>query len=70
MFGIGFSEFIIVIIAALLFLGPEKLPELGQKLGRLLREFRNLKLDFTEKFYRNDSQKGSKDKGTSKNHHD
>lgn len=55
MFGIGFSEFIIIVIAAILFLGPEKLPELGQKLGRFLRELRNLKLDFTEKLYRNDS---------------
>lgn len=68
MFGIGFSEFILIVIAAILFLGPAKLPELGQKLGRFLRELRNLKLDFTEKLYRddfpkNDPKKGSKDNG-------
>lgn len=34
MFGIGFTEIIIVAVIALLVFGPEKLPELTRKVGR------------------------------------
>lgn len=51
MFGISFVEFIVIAIAAILFVGPEKLPELAQKLGLYLRQFRNLREDFTRKVY-------------------
>lgn len=34
MFGIGLPELILIIIAALIFLGPEKLPDLAKSLGR------------------------------------
>ncbi len=46
MLGLGFGEIILVLIVALLVLGPEKLPQLAQQLGKGLREFRRLANDF------------------------
>ncbi len=40
MFGIGFTEFLVIGIIALLVVGPEKLPELAQKIGRFTWELR------------------------------
>lgn len=51
MFGVSFVEFLVIAIAAILFIGPEKLPELAQKLGGYLRQFRNIREDFTHKMY-------------------
>lgn len=36
MFGIGFSEILVIMCVALIFVGPDKLPELAQKLGRMI----------------------------------
>lgn len=41
MFGLGFSELIIIAIVILLVVGPEKLPEFMQVLGRNIRKLRN-----------------------------
>ena len=38
--GIGFPELIVVLVIALLVLGPKKLPEAGRSLGSGLREFK------------------------------
>ena len=38
--GIGPGELIIVLLIALLVLGPKKLPEVGRSLGKGLREFK------------------------------
>jgi sec-independent protein translocase protein TatA len=38
--GIGPMELIVVLVIALLILGPKKLPELGRSLGGGMREFR------------------------------
>lgn len=38
MFGLGAGEIVIVLILALIFLGPERLPGLAQSLGKLVRE--------------------------------
>lgn len=40
MSGIGASGFIILIILAVIFFGPKKLPELGRAMGSTLREFK------------------------------
>lgn len=41
MFGIGDTEFILILIFAFLLFGPEKLPGLGKTLGKGLRQFRD-----------------------------
>jgi sec-independent protein translocase protein TatA len=38
---IGAPELIVVLIIALLILGPKKLPQAGQSLGRGMREFKD-----------------------------
>jgi sec-independent protein translocase protein TatA len=40
-FNIGAPELIIVLVLALIIFGPGKLPEVGQALGRTVREFRS-----------------------------
>ena len=46
MLDIGFQELIVVMVIALLVFGPEKLPELGRRFGRAMREFRRASDDF------------------------
>ncbi|MGB9877128.1 MAG: twin-arginine translocase TatA/TatE family subunit [bacterium] len=38
---IGFSELLFILILALLFFGPNKLPQIGRAIGRAVREFKN-----------------------------
>jgi sec-independent protein translocase protein TatB len=49
MLGIGMQEIIIILVVALIVIGPKKLPDLARALGRALAEFRraadNLKED-------------------------
>ncbi len=40
MFGIGMSELLVILVVALLFLGPDKLPDAAKKLSQGIREFR------------------------------
>jgi sec-independent protein translocase protein TatA len=44
-FGIGPVELIIVLVIALLVLGPGKLPDVGAALGKSIREFRKAASD-------------------------
>ena len=50
MFGIGFQEIIVVLIIALLVIGPRKLPDLAKSLGKAFREFKNATDDIKQNF--------------------
>jgi sec-independent protein translocase protein TatB len=54
MFGIGFTELIIILIVALLVVGPERLPDLARQLGTIVRDLRhmynNLRADLGPEF--------------------
>ena len=45
---IGAPELIIILVIALLILGPGKLPEVGASIGKSLREFRKASSDVQE----------------------
>ncbi|MFO7728350.1 MAG: TatA/E family twin arginine-targeting protein translocase [Desulfonatronovibrio sp.] len=45
MFGIGTTEIIVIMVVALLVLGPKKLPEIAKSLGKTLAEFRRVSTD-------------------------
>jgi TatA/E family protein of Tat protein translocase len=47
-FNIGAPELIIILIIALIVLGPGKLPDVAQSLGRSVREFRKAATDISE----------------------
>ena len=40
MFNIGFSELLVVGVIALIFIGPQQLPEVARTIGRMLNELR------------------------------
>jgi len=40
MFGLGMPELVIILVVALIFFGPGKLPELGSGLGKAIRSFK------------------------------
>lgn len=46
MLDIGFQEILVLMVVALLVFGPDKLPELGRRLGRAMREFRRASDEF------------------------
>ncbi len=47
-FNIGPAELIIILVIALLILGPGKLPDVGAALGKSIREFRKASSDIQE----------------------
>jgi len=48
MFGIGMQELIIIVIIALLVVGPKKLPDLAKTLGRAFNDFKKATEEVTE----------------------
>jgi sec-independent protein translocase protein TatA len=46
MLDIGVQELLVLMVIALLVFGPDKLPDLGRRLGRALREFRRASDEF------------------------
>jgi len=50
MFGIGFPELIVIMVIALVVIGPSKLPDLAKALGKGMREFRKASQEIKDSF--------------------
>src|SRR5262245_22876792 len=48
MFGLGMGELMVILVIALIFLGPQKLPEAAKALGKGIRELRRHTRDFEQ----------------------
>lgn len=50
MFGIGMPELLVIMVVALVVLGPKRLPELARQLGKAMSEFRRQSNEIVEDF--------------------
>jgi sec-independent protein translocase protein TatB len=50
MLGLSFSEILIILVLALILLGPRRLPEVAKQLGKGLREFKKATDDLKQQF--------------------
>ena len=66
MFGIGIPELVIILIVALLVVGPSKLPELARSMGKALGEFRRLADDVKETIEQEMAKEPEKEEETQK----
>lgn len=56
MFGIGFPELLVILVVALIVLGPKRIPDVARSLGRGLAEFRRATGEITDEFRTAQSQ--------------
>jgi sec-independent protein translocase protein TatB len=49
-FGMGPLELVVVLVLALVFIGPEKLPEVAAQLGKLYRDLRRVTAELSSEF--------------------
>jgi sec-independent protein translocase protein TatB len=52
MFGIGPTELIVLLVIALIVVGPERLPQMAGQIGKAIRDFRQMSGDVTGEFQR------------------
>ncbi len=57
MFGLGMGELLVILVLALLFLGPKKLPDLASTLGKAIRQFRKATSELTDQLEVDESVK-------------
>lgn len=50
MFGLGFSELMVLAVLGLILLGPEQLPEIAKTLGRFINELKRSTDGLTDEF--------------------
>ena len=50
MFGLGTGELLVVALLALIFIGPERLPDLATRLGKVVRQVRHAINEMKEDF--------------------
>lgn len=52
MFGIGMTEMLVIAVIALIFIGPDQLPEVARTLGRFFNDIRRSTDDIKRDFHR------------------
>ena len=50
MFGLGFGEIVIILVLALVLLGPQRLPDAAKQLGKAMRDFKKATDDVKDQF--------------------
>ena len=65
MFGIGMPEMMIILVLALIVIGPQKLPEMARALGKGLAEFKRATNDFSQTIAKETSPAAEKEQAVS-----
>lgn len=70
MFGLGTSEILIILLIALLILGPKEIPKVARTIGRGMRELQRAKDDISKsiEFEMNEEEHGSHSKKSDESH--
>lgn len=61
MFGIGMPEFILIMVVALVVIGPKKLPDIARALGKAMGEFKKAAREFKDTMNVNEDVKEIKE---------